>query len=201
MRTLSSGRAGDARHANQTNTDRTFLLVLVGASLLILGVLALVNWASGRSVAQAPAADIAGLLPLAEPVNPIAGFHNMERMPNFSAPARAVEAGSPQAQVDLPLAKWDWGVIPAMPPVVQTFPIQNTGNKALLITNVVTSCGCTTAQLSSSVIPAGQRADLVVTFDPSFHATSGPVTRLVWLETNDPEQPVVELRMDANVAP
>ena len=28
-----------------------------------------------------------------------------------------------------------------------------------------------------------------------------PKARLVWLETNDPVQPVVELRMDANVAP
>ena len=66
---------------------------------------------------------------------------------------------------------------------------------------MVTSCGCTTAELSSSVIPAGQRADLVVTFDPNFHETSGPVTRLVWLETNDPDMPVVELRLDANVLP
>lgn len=199
MSTLSSSRA--ARRASHTNTDRTFLLVLIGATLVILGTVAVVNWAANRSIAPAASPQLADLLPLAEPVNPIVGFHNMERMPNLNTPPRPVEAGTPQANVDLPLSAWDWGVIPAMPPVAQTFPIQNTGDQPLLITNVVTSCGCTTAQLSSSVIPAGQRADLVVTFDPNFHATSGPVTRLVWLETNDPDQPVVELRMDANVAP
>lgn len=199
MSTLSSGRA--VRRAKHDNTDRMFLFVLIGASLVILATLAVVNWAANRASAPAAAPALADLLPLAEPVNPIAGFHNMERMPNLSAPAQPVDSGTAQANVNLPLATWDWGTIPARPPVVQTFPIQNKGDKPLLITNVVTSCGCTTANLSSSVIPAGQRADLVVTFDPNFHATSGPVTRLVWLETNDPDQPVVELRMDANVVP
>lgn len=199
MSTLSTGRA--ARRANHAHTNRMFLLVLIGASLVILATLAVVNWVSSQPSAPAASAQLDQLLPLAEPVNPIAGFHNMARMPDLSAPARPVEAGTPQANVHLPLATWDWGTIPATPPVVQTFPIQNTGDKPLLITNVVTSCGCTTAHLSSSVIPAGQRADLVVTFDPNFHATSGPVTRLVWLETNDPDQPVVELRIDANVVP
>ncbi|MCC6168777.1 MAG: DUF1573 domain-containing protein [Caldilineaceae bacterium] len=200
MRTLSSGHARRAGRANDANIDRLFLLVLIGATAVILATLAVVNWAS-RSAAPVASAQFDNLLPLAQPVNPIAGFHNMERMPNLSAPARPAAAGTPQSNVDLPLATWDWGTIPARPAVMQTFPIQNTGDQPLLITNVVTSCGCTTAQLSSSVVPAGQRADLVVTFDPDFHATSGPVTRLVWLETNDPDQPVVELRMDANVIP
>lgn len=199
MSTLSSSRA--ARRASHAHTDRMFLLVLVGASLLILAALALVSWANSRPLAPSTPGHLDNLLPLAAPVNPIVGFHNMERMPNPNTPPRPVDAGTPQANVDLPLATWEWGTIPAKPPVVQTFPIQNTGDQPLLITNVVTSCGCTTAHLSSSVIPAGQRADLVVTFDPDFHATSGPVTRLVWLETNDPDLPVVELRMDANVVP
>ena len=197
MRTLSSTRN---RRSHQT-TDRTFLFVLIGASFLILGIVALANWASSRPAPAAQAADPAQLLPLAEPVNPIAGFHDMENMPNPNAAAHPVEAGVPQANVDLPVPRWDWGDIPRMPAVQQTFPIQNTGNEPLMISNVVTSCGCTTAELSSSVIPSGQRADLVVTFDPNFHDTSGPVTRLVWLETNDPDMPVVELRMDANVLP
>ncbi len=69
----------------------------------------------------------------------------------------------------------------------------------LEISSVVTSCGCTTANLSSSVISPGTRADLTVVFDPDYHDTVGPVTRVVWLETNDPDQPVVEVGFDANV--
>jgi hypothetical protein len=45
----------------------------------------------------------------------------------------------------------------------------------------------------------GQRADLTVTFDPDFHATQGPVVRLVWFATNDPTQPWAEVRLTADV--
>lgn len=81
----------------------------------------------------------------------------------------------------------------------QIFSIQNTGTEALEISSVVTSCGCTTAHLSSSVIAPGTRADLTVVFDPDYHDTEGPVTQVVWLETNDPDQPVVEVGFTANV--
>lgn len=196
--------ASTARHRSRRNTraslDWIVLGILVAATVLVLGLLALSNWMSSRPAASV-AVDQANLLPLAEPVNPIAGFHDMEHMPNPTTPGQAVDASIPQANVDLPVLRWDWGDIPRIPKVQQTFPIQNTGDQPLLISSVVTSCGCTTADLSSSVIPAGQRADLVVTFDPNFHETSGPVTRLVWLETNDPDTPVVELRTDANVLP
>lgn len=193
------------RHRSRRNTrmslDWIVLAILVAVTVLVLGLLALSNWMSSRPATSAAAVDQTNLLPLAQPVNPIAGFHDMEHMPNPNAPGQPVEASVPQANVDLPVLSWDWGDIARVPPVQQTFPIQNTGDQPLLITNVVTSCGCTTAHLSSSVIPAGQRADLLVTFDPNFHETSGPVTRLVWLETNDPDLPVVELRLDANVVP
>ncbi len=69
------------------------------------------------------------------------------------------------------------------------------------IGNLVTSCDCTIAELSSRLIPPGQRADLTVTFDPDFHETHGEVTRLVWFATNDPTQPWVELRIEADVQP
>jgi hypothetical protein len=84
--------------------------------------------------------------------------------------------------------------------VAHIFAVQNTGDADLEIGNLVTSCGCTTANLSTSIIPPGRRADLTVTFDPDFHATEGRVTRLVWFATNDPSQPWVEVRIDADVA-
>lgn len=55
--------------------------------------------------------------------------------------------------------------------------------------------------LAGSVIPPGQRADLVVTFDPDFHKTFGPVTRVIWIESNDPDTPVAEVRFEADVQP
>lgn len=206
MRTLAStGPRRKSKRSKSRLDNRVVLALIMGSTVLVLGLVLLLNWTMSRPAAadtpSVAAVDTADLLPLASPVNPIVGGHDMNNMPNLDqAPPRPV-TGIAQANVDLPLLRWDWGTIPAKPPVVQTFPIQNTGDKSLLINSVVTSCGCTVAALSSSVIPPGQRADLKVTFDPDFHATEGPVTRLVWLETNDPDMPVVELRLDANVTP
>jgi alpha-D-ribose 1-methylphosphonate 5-triphosphate diphosphatase PhnM len=83
--------------------------------------------------------------------------------------------------------------------VAHVFAVQNTGTIDLKISNLVTSCGCTTAELSSRVIPPGQRADLIVTYDPDFHTAEGPVVRLVWFATNDPAQPWAEVRITADV--
>lgn len=99
----------------------------------------------------------------------------------------------------LPTASHDFGRISEQPDVAHVFAVQNTGTADLKIGNLVTSCGCTTAELSSSVIPPGQRADLTVTFDPDFHPTQGLVVRLVWFATNDPTQPWVEIRLTAAV--
>ena len=204
MRTItSSGLHHKPGRVKSRINDRVVLALIIGGTVFVLGLILVINWATNRptdaAAASITAVDAAELLPLASPVNPIVGGHDMNNMPDPTRKGSVVTGA--QTNVSLPLLQWDWGTIPAIPPVSQTFPIQNIGEKSLLITNVVTSCGCTVAALSSSVIPPGQRADLKVTFDPNFHATQGPVTRLVWLETNDPDQPVVELRMDANVTP
>jgi hypothetical protein len=69
----------------------------------------------------------------------------------------------------------------------------------MLLGNLVTSCGCTVAHLTSDVISPGERADLTVTFDADYHPTQGDVVRLVWFATNDPTQPWVELRLTARL--
>jgi len=183
--------------------DAKFVIVIGALFVIIVGTIVLLNrmGAQPQVTPNAAPVDVSTLLPLADPVNPIRGFHDMPNIPQMPVQGQALSADIPQANVDLPLARWDWGTIPRKPPVEKTFPIQNRGNQPLLITSVVTSCGCTTADLNSSTIPAGQRADLTVIFDPNFHDTSGPVTRIVWLSTNDPDMPVVELRLDANVSP
>jgi hypothetical protein len=104
-------------------------------------------------------------------------------------------------QVDMPQTAFDFGTIPPDPPVAYVFAIQNTGTAPLTLSNLVTSCGCTIAELSSSIIPPGQRADLQVTFDPDYHVTTGEVTRVVWMRSDDPTQPWLEFRVMADVQP
>lgn len=183
------------------------IIGLVGAVLLIVGGLGMVlnethlfqpGWQ--EAITDARALELDQLLPLAEPVEPIEGWHDMSNMPDPNQPGRSVPADQPQPEVNIPVTAYDFGPIPAGPGnVSQVFTIQNTGSAALTISSVITSCGCTRALLSSSVIPPGTRADLTAIFDPDFHDTEGPVKRVIWLETNDPDQPVVEVGFVANV--
>jgi len=143
--------------------------------------------------------DVTALLPLAEGRRPLTGGHDMARIPRQTPAPQPAPEGADLPLVELPSVEYDFGTIPPDPEVAHVFAVQNRGSADLEIWNLVTSCGCTTAELSSSVIPPGQRADLLVTFDPDFHPTEGEVTRLVWFATNDPAQPWVEVRLSAAV--
>ena len=107
----------------------------------------------------------------------------------------------PLPQLYLPSPSHQFGRIPKRHDVAHVFTVQNTGAVDLVVSDIVTSCGCTTAQLSSSIIPPGQRADLTVTFDPDYHEVRGEVICRVWFATNDPTQPWVEVRITADVEP
>jgi len=176
-----------------------WLVILAGAIFVVGGFLVLRN-GQGDSGGQIDPMAVDNLLPLTEPVNPLHGWHDMDNLPNLNQPGDSLPANQPQPNVDIPVTYYDFGTIPSGPDdVSQTFPIQNTGDQPLEINRIVTSCGCTTADLTSSVIQPGKQADLTVVFDPDFHDTAGPVKRIVWLETNDPDQPLVEVSFTANV--
>lgn len=152
-------------------------------------------------VVQAVTGSEAGaeLLPLADPVKPLVGGHNMDLIPDQLPQPWNIPEGTSAPRVDLPVTEFNFGVIPPDPEVAYIFVIQNTGTADLHLSNLVTSCGCTTAELSASVIPPGRRAELLVTFDPDYHVTNGEVIRLVWLVSDDPAQPWIELAIRANV--
>lgn len=177
-------------------------LVWVGSVLVIVVVLVGFNLLSG-ALAEPPtpsrSQEVSALLPLAERKQPLKGGHDMARIPQQTPAPQPAPEGVALPRLDLPAADHDFGRIPGRPDVVHVFAVQNTGTAELKIWNLVTSCGCTTAELSSSIIPPGQRADLTVIFDPDFHVTQGPVVRLVWFATNDPAKPWAEVRLTADV--
>jgi len=174
----------------------------VGIILVVLVVLSLTQ--SGALAKPGPPSrteDPAELLPLAPAVRPLNGGHDMARIPAQTPVPQPASEGVAVPLLQMPSASYDWGIIPKSPPVTHIFAVQNTGTADLVLSNMVTSCACTTAKLSSSVIPPGQRADLTITFNPSFHKVEGDVVRLVWFGSNDPTQPWVEVRLTANVEP
>lgn len=114
---------------------------------------------------------------------------------------------------------YDWGEIGINDGNVEkVFNIKNEGTGTLKLFNVVTSCMCTTAQLSLGdtksplfgmhtkskyvlEVPSGQTAQLKVIFDPAFHGPSGigPITRQIEVETNDPSTPQLSFMLTAVV--
>lgn len=114
---------------------------------------------------------------------------------------------------------FDWGEININDGVVEKeFEIKNDGEETLTLSNVVTSCMCTTAILIKGDeespefgmhtksryemgVASGETAKLKVTFDPAFHGPSGvgPITRQVTVETNDPSNPKLSYTLTAMV--
>ena len=191
--------------ANRRRRSRgTGPLWLGGIAIVLVVMVVLSLTQSGALAKPGPPSrmeDPAELLPLAMAVRPLSGSHDMVRIPAQTPVPKAAPEGVAVPVLQMPSAIYDWGIIPKSPPVTHIFAVQNTGTADLVLSNMVTSCACTTAELSSSVIPPGQRADLTVTFNPSFHQVEGDVVRLVWFGTNDPTQPWVEVRLTANVQP
>ena len=105
--------------------------------------------------------------------------------------------------------------------LIHVFPIKNAGTKDLEIANMVTSCMCTKAYLkqgnnksegfgmkgmsaSSSwkgVIKPGETAEIIADFDPAYHGPQGAglFSRAVSFETNDPDNPYVEVSFEGEV--
>lgn len=114
---------------------------------------------------------------------------------------------------------YDWGVIKYDgPKATKIFKIKNEGSNALKLSNIKTSCSCTTAQVKTDQgnspvqgmhstsswigeVKPGRQAELEVIFDQRFHGPSGvgPVTRIITVETNDAKNPKLEFTLTGNV--
>jgi hypothetical protein len=82
-----------------------------------------------------------------------------------------------------------------------TFTVKNIGDKPLKIERVSTSCGCTLATIKSELIMPNVGTDLLVTFNPKLmeEEVKGKISRIIFIKSNDPENPDVEIKITANV--
>ena len=80
----------------------------------------------------------------------------------------AFEPKPPRLAV-LPL-EYDLGKIKQSGGVVSsTFAVRNDGGRDAQVSEVLTSCSCTTAEIGKKIIKPGETADLKVIFDPNYH--------------------------------
>ncbi len=125
----------------------------------------------------------------------------------YAVPARILssilpttQSSSGQARVQIPTDFYDFGIIGARSVVHRDFLIVNQGSAPLVILQAYTTCGCTSAELTATVIPPGKASRVTVTFNAGLHPAAGQtVRRGLILETNDPNQPTAEIWIQASV--
>ncbi len=82
--------------------------------------------------------------------------------------------------------------------VTHSFVLTNAGDETLTISNVRTSCGCTTAALAKHELAPGESVSIEATVNTTgFHGT---VTRTISVPSNDPDMPTAVLRIDVTIA-
>ncbi len=114
-----------------------------------------------------------------------------------SAPEPPAQAG----RIEITPASWDFGEIPPTAKVSHTFTVTNVGQGPLEITGVLTSCGCTTAEVDQDLLGPGQQTALRVTFDPQVHeGSTGRFLRLVYVRSNDLEMPEAQVEVHVTVS-
>lgn len=87
------------------------------------------------------------------------------------------------AKISAKITDYDFGVIKETNGKVSyTFVIDNVGSKPLVITRVISACGCTTPEFSQEPVPEGKSTDIKVTYDPT--GRPGPFVKTIAIYSN-----------------
>jgi len=112
-------------------------------------------------------------------------------LPFFSDPARA-ELQFRQTKLVLPAAV-------GQEELRGGFDFRNAGTVPVTITNLTTSCGCTTAALERKTYDPGESGTIIATF--SAGERSGHQSKTIVVQTNEPKDNVYELTVEADIPP
>ncbi|MBE0531393.1 MAG: DUF1573 domain-containing protein [Rhodospirillales bacterium] len=109
----------------------------------------------------------------------------------------ACGGGAPDIDV---VERHDMGSIQKGQAASASLIVRNTGKAPLDVQSVSTSCGCTTAVMEPTTIPAGGQGVLRVTYDSNAHAEDmGPIKRYVFIASNDPDEGDVRVEIAVDV--
>ncbi len=82
--------------------------------------------------------------------------------------------------------------------VHKAITLKNAGSDTVTIMKVTTSCGCTAALLSDSVLAPGQQTEVKIQFNPTGYI--GEVTKYVYVVNSFPKDRLVTVKMTGYVA-
>jgi len=101
------------------------------------------------------------------------------------------EPEKPRPRISVEKTGYDFGQVFSGEKITHTFKFRNLGDAPLIIERVRQSCGCTAAIVSSTVLDPGATGEVQSTFNST--GFSGEVVKTVYLYSNDPDSPVVQL--------
>jgi hypothetical protein len=186
----------EARRRSQERRKWKSIIVILGilgvGSAAVLGVSA---WNKSNLQANYLAEYTTGEVVVDQPFEAV---HEMTGDTLASIPF--LPEGGPQPQISVTEAFFDFGSIGPTDIVEHDFVITNLGDAPLTISRAYTTCGCTTAEFTSSVIPPGKQVVVTLILNAGFHDVRGQtVRRGVIIENNDPASPQFELWTEAAV--
>lgn len=193
--------AGPAPADQTARPGRRLTWLIAGsvvAGLLLLG--AVVTFACTRRTALSDTLRYSRLdIAVSQPMLAV---HEMD-VPgtNASHPIPFLPSGGPQPKIVVPQRFFDFGSVGTASVLQHSFLIINDGTAPLTISRAYTTCGCTLAELTSSVIPAGEAARVTISFDAGMHpdAAGTTIRRALIVENNDPLNSRVEIWIQATV--
>jgi hypothetical protein len=171
---------------------KRWITVLLSLAVAFLGAASFLLWIDWRSTSAA--FDYA-----AEDVShdqPFTAVHEMGEGPAIPFLPR----GEAQPKILLSERFHNFGQIESDDIVTTEFLIANVGEAPLTISRAYTTCGCTTAEFSGSVILPGMVSIVTVRLDAGAHDVRGQtVRRGVIIENSDPARSSVEFWLQATV--
>lgn len=100
-------------------------------------------------------------------------------------------------RIGSPRATLDFGEAPQNDKVEYDFVLENRGKKQLKIDRVTATCGCTVGQPEKTALEPGESTKVKATFNTQ--TFSGPVTKSMIVESNDPTQARFNLTFSGRV--
>ena len=180
------------KHRRKRIARKRWTVALLSVGGIVLGAISLLLWLGWQNT-------LAAFDYQAEDVSidqPLLAIHEMGMGPSIPFLPR----GGPQPEILLSERSHNFGVIGSEDLVATEFVVANVGDAPLSISRAYTTCGCTTAEFSASVIPPGMVSLVTVRLDAGFHDVSGQtVRRGLIIENNDPDRSTVEFWIQATV--
>ena len=103
---------------------------------------------------------------------------------------------APKISVDP--ASFDFGITSSGTELVHTFRLSNAGDQPLVISEVSTTCSCTTAGLGPMTLAPGESTDFQITYSPT---GSGKQESTVTIKSNDPSPSRGTVTVSATTVP